>query len=115
MLSFMDVCCTELQLSIKMRLSKARTKDTPSQADRANICDILCKQETGCRGGGGHGTNALIPVMKYVEKQSNATNNRLVIAKPLAARSVLPKKISYSSVLSSDVTIRRTERLIRYL
>ena len=67
-------------------LTNARTKDTPSQADRANICDILCKQETGW----GHGTNALIPDMKYEDMHSTATNNRLVIAKSPAVRSVLP-------------------------
>jgi len=67
-------------------LTKARTKDIPSQADRANICDILCKQETGW----GHGTNALIPDMKYEDMHSTATNNRLVIAKPPVARSALP-------------------------
>jgi hypothetical protein len=63
-----------------------RTKDIPSLADRANICDTLCKQETGW----GHGTNALIADTKYEDKHSTATNNRLVIAKHSAARSVLP-------------------------
>jgi hypothetical protein len=50
------------------------------------ICDILCKQETGW----GHGTNDFIPDMKYEDKHYTATNNRLVSAKPPAARSVLP-------------------------
>jgi hypothetical protein len=74
--------CRVLDKYKNERVTNARTKDTPSQADRANICDILCKLQIGW----GHGTNALIPDMKYEDKHSTATNNRLVIA----ATSVLP-------------------------
>jgi len=67
-------------------VTNARTKDKPSQADRANICDILCKQETGW----GHGKNDLIPEKKQEDKHSTATNIGLLTVKHTAARFVLP-------------------------